>query len=148
MQSTARLYYCCRCQAQVVICSLCDRGNRYCADSCAESARHASLKRAAQKYQSSRPGRINNAARQKSFRARQKQIVTHQGSQPLVSHDVLKTRRAWPKKLSRHGKNDSVLICHHCGASCSAFLRQDFYRRGRYLPSLRQPILSPESTWQ
>ncbi len=148
MQGTARLYHCCRCQAQVIICSRCDRGNRYCVDGCAEFARDASLKRAGHKYQSTRRGSRNNAARQKAFRVRQKQIVTHQGSQSLVSHDVLKTRRVWPKKPSHHGKNVTVLVCHHCGSGCSAFLRQDFYRRGRYLPFLRQPIFSAESTWQ
>ncbi len=147
MQRSARLYHCCRCQAQVIICSLCDRGNRYCAGRCAEVARNASLKRAAQKYQFSRPGRINNAARQKAFRLRQNLIVTHQGSQPLVSHDVLKTRGAWPKTPSKRAKNDTVLRCHHCGSHCSPFLRQDFYRRGRYLPTLRQSFFSVENTW-
>jgi len=147
MHRSARLYHCCSCQAQVIICSRCDRGHRYCTNGCAVDARSASLKRATRKYQLSRIGRFNNAARQQRYRERQNQIVTHQGSQPLVSHDVLKTRGAWLKKPSQDAKNDTVLRCHHCGSRCSPFLRQDFYHRGRSLSTLRQSLLSVENTW-
>ena len=37
MQSSARLFNCARCRRQVVICSHCDRGNRYCGKRCAQS---------------------------------------------------------------------------------------------------------------
>jgi len=131
MQSSARMYSCCRCQAQVIICSQCDRGNRYCAGECAAGARSASLKRASKKYQSTRAGHFNNAARQQRHRQRQKQIVTHQGSLLVTPHDVLKAQSHWPEKVKKHDQNDPHLICHHCGAVCDPFLRQDFLHQSR-----------------
>jgi len=138
MQSSARMYFCCRCQAQVIICSRCDRGHRYCAGGCAAAARSASLKRASDKYRSTRAGRINNAARQQRHRERQKQIVTHQGSQLVISHDVLTAKSHWPEKVEKHDYNGCVLICHHCGAVCEPFLRQDFLHQSRFLGSFRR----------
>jgi len=44
MQSSARLFNCARCQSQVVICSQCDRGNRYCGRACARVARRQSMR--------------------------------------------------------------------------------------------------------
>ena len=138
MQSSARMYSCCRCQAQVIICSRCDRGQRYCAGGCAVDARSASLKRAGKKYQSTRAGRFNNAARQKRHRERQKQIVTHQGSQLVTSHDVLKAESHWLEKAKKHDQNGRHLICHHCGAVCDPFLRQDFLHQSRFLRLFRR----------
>jgi hypothetical protein len=138
MQSSSRMYSCCRCQAQVIICSRCDRGHRYCAGQCATDARSDSLKRASDKYRSTRAGRINNAVRQKRYRQRQKQIVTHQGSLLVTSHDVLKAKSYWPEKVEKYDHNDSLLICHHCGAVCDPFLRQDFLHQSRFLRSFRR----------
>ncbi len=138
MQSSARLYSCCRCQAQVIICSQCDRGHRYCTGQCAADARSASLKRASEKYRSTRSGRINNAARQKCYRERQKQIVTHQGSPLVASHDVLKAKFHWPEKVEKYDQNGRHLICHHCGAVCEPFLRQDFLHQSRLLRLFRR----------
>ena len=138
MQSSARLYSCCRCQAQVIICSRCDRGHRYCTGQCATDARSDSLKRASDKYRSTRAGRINNAARQKCYRERQQQIVTHQGSLLVTSHDVLKTKVHWSEKVRKHDQNGRYLICHHCGAVCEPFLRQDFLHQSRLLGLFRR----------
>jgi len=138
MQSSARLYSCCRCQAQVIICSRCDRGHRYCAGECAGDARSASLKRASEKYRSTRAGRINNAARQKRYRQRQQQIVTHHGSLPARGHDVLKTRFDGFEKTQKYDQNGTVLFCHHCSAVCEPFLRQDFLHQSRLLRSFRR----------
>ena len=138
MQSSGRMYFCCRCQAQVIICAQCDRGNRYCASECAADARSASLRRASKKYQSTRAGRFNSAARQKRYRERQKQIVTHQGSQLVTSHDVLTAKSHWPEKAQELDQNGSVLFCHHCGAVCEPFLRQDYLHQSRFLRSFRR----------
>lgn len=138
MQSSARMYFCCRCQAQVFICSRCDRGNRYCAGKCAAGARSASLMRAGKKYQSTRAGRFNNAARQKRYRQQQNQIVTHQGSLLVASHAVLKAEVHWPEKAEKHDQNGSILFCHHCGTACEPFLRQDFLHQSRFLRSFRR----------
>ena len=148
MQNSARLYFCCRCQAQVIICSWCDRGHRYCTDRCSVDARSASLKRASKKYQSTRAGRFSNAARQKCFRERQKQIVTHQGSLLVTSHDVLKAKSHWPEKVEKYDQNGSHLICHHCGAVGEPFLRQDFLHQSRFSGLFRRQLSFPERPWQ
>jgi len=75
MSSNLRLYFCARCQDQVLICRRCDRGQVYCAGECAAQARKASLRSAGARYAASRPGRLANAARQRCFRARQQQKV-------------------------------------------------------------------------
>lgn len=75
-----RLYQCAACGQAVHICRVCDRGNRYCAGTCAPMRRTESLRRAAARYQCSRRGATRHAARQRAWRARQTQEVTHQGS--------------------------------------------------------------------
>lgn len=75
-----RLYQCAACGQTVHICRACDRGNRYCAGICAPLRRRESLRRAAARYQCSHRGATRHAARQSALRARQTQIVTHQGS--------------------------------------------------------------------
>ena len=100
MCRSARHYYCCHCQAQVIICSSCDPGHRYCTQGCAAIARSDSLQRAGKKYQLTRAGRFNNADRQQRYRERQKQKVTHRGSLPMLSHDLLKNKRMGPEKVN------------------------------------------------
>jgi hypothetical protein len=91
MNSCARLYNRYRCHAQVQICSHCDRGNIYCND-CAPIAREDAQRRAAKRYQSSLQGRTKHTARQRRYRERQQQKVTHKGSFRITLHDLLKTR--------------------------------------------------------
>ena len=128
MQTSSRLYHCLRCHAQVIICHQCDHGNRYCTHGCSEKARRASLNRATKKYQQSRAGRFNNAARQKRFRAQKKQIVTHQSSQIIRLNAVLKPQIKTRKSATYPLKQPHVLVCHHCGEVCNHFLRHDFLR--------------------
>jgi hypothetical protein len=145
MNSTARRYHCARCHIPVVICRRCDRGNIYCGDACAKPARAASLSRARHKYQSSRPGRFLNAQRQRQFRARRQQKVTHHGSSAAAVNDLL------PLVLSLVQNSDKQVIpaantalhCHFCGEQCSAFLRRDFIRHPRRNRPLRSPLIYP-----
>jgi len=130
MQNTGRLYSCQRCRTQVIICSRCDHGQRYCGSACAQNARSASLKIAAKKHQSSRVGRFNNAARQRRFRQRQKK-VTHHGSPVFVLHDLLKSKPNRPQVVQKLISIDDTLFCDHCGSACQPFLRQDFLQRSR-----------------
>lgn len=83
-----RLFLCARCRTQVLICSCCDRGQIYCAGGCAREARQQAQRDAGRRYQTSRRGRVNHAARTSRWRARQKN-VTHQGSPPLTDDLVL-----------------------------------------------------------
>ncbi len=127
---SARLYLCARCYRQVSICSHCDRGNVYCAGVCAQTARQEKMRCAGRRYQAGYPGRRTNAARQNRFRARQQQIVTHQGSRPATPHDVLPTE---PSPSVARRKSGPVVAqyaqhCCYCSVICSPFLRRRFLR--------------------
>lgn len=123
---SARLYHCCRCHAQVVVCSRCDRGQRYCPDGCRHLARSDSLKRSSKKYQSSRRGRLNNAGRQQQFRQRLRQKVTHQGSTTKPRCDLLDALLTTTKKVLTAVEPAPILHCHFCHCACDAFLRHRF----------------------
>jgi hypothetical protein len=88
----------------------------------------ASQKRASKKYQITRAGRFNNAARQQRFRNRKKQIVTHHRSLQTSPHDVLNTHTKHRKSLLLRPKQTKVIHCHHCGEICNPFLRHGFLR--------------------
>lgn len=79
-EQSYRLYNCGRCAEQVRICRRCDRGNRYCPGGCAGVRRRESMRRAGARYQGSYRGACAHAARQRAWRERQAQEVTHQGS--------------------------------------------------------------------
>jgi len=129
MQTSSRIYHCHHCHDLVIICHRCDHGQRYCANDCSKKARIASQKRASKKYQTSRGGRFNNAARQQRFRNRQKQKVTHHGSLQTPFHDVLPKQLTPPKSPMNNPKQPDIMCCHHCGEACSPFLRDDFLRQ-------------------
>ncbi len=139
MQSSSRLYHCSRCQSQVIICTRCDRGQRYCPGDCAHKARSESLKRAGKKYRSTRSGRFNNAARQRRFRAMDKQKVTHHSSTAKPCHGLLKSRLAVTKKTKNLSFLISELRCHYCGVVCEPYLRHDVLQRC-YIKSPFTPV--------
>ncbi|MEL0584702.1 MAG: hypothetical protein AAES65_07485, partial [Candidatus Thiodiazotropha sp. (ex. Lucinoma kazani)] len=119
-----------RCHCQVIVCRYCDRGHVYCAAGCADHARSTSLRRAAKRYRSTRRGRHNNADRQRRFRARQREKVTHQGSPPVVSLALLLSAlnaRVRDQEEERD-RTETVIYCHACQRECNPFLRPDFLR--------------------
>jgi len=133
MNPSARLFFCARCHGQVIICRHCDRGQVYCADGCADLARTASRRRAGQRYSATRQGRHNNAERQRRFRARQQNKVTHHGSNRRVALALL---RSTVHRQVRHPQHayPTTLHCHICHNPCDPFLRRHFLRppeRGR-----------------
>jgi hypothetical protein len=101
MDRPARLYLCARCRVQVILCSRCDRGNRYCGRQCRHQAREQARRDTAQRYQRSWHGRIAHAQRSRRWRQRRAardaagaagvdvgldaHNVTHQGSQLVVA---------------------------------------------------------------
>jgi len=88
-QGSYRLFNCRRCAQQVRVCGHCDRGNQYCAAGCARIRRRESLRRAGDRYQRSYHGACRHAARQRAWRARQTQKVTHQGSRQEVDAAIV-----------------------------------------------------------
>jgi len=106
-EDSYRLYSCRRCAQQVRICRRCDHGHQYCAGGCAQIRRGESLRRAGARYQSSYHGACRHAARQRVWRARQLQKVTHHGSaEPLVA--VIVTATAIP--TADHDAEPSVAV--------------------------------------
>jgi hypothetical protein len=156
--TSARLYLCARCRCQVVLCSACDRGQRYCGRACSRQSRDAAKRGAARRYQHSHRGRMAHAARSLRWRrhhqshARDQQAelnkVTHQGSQlqgsgaPLVAwtHDYASTNVPLPTEVAAPAAvaappacipaPSAPPRCWRCAASQSTWLRQGFLRHG------------------
>ena len=129
MRPSARLFFCARCHSQVVLCRACDRGHVYCGKSCAQAARRASLQRAGIRYRRTRRGRLNNAERQRRFRAR-RQKVTHQRSAPQAAPAVLLDNVDCRGRATFHGHRDAPpsIHCRRCGREVDPFLRRDYLR--------------------
>lgn len=127
MDHSGRLFNCARCRIQVVICSNCDRNNIYCSKRCARIVRTESIKASGQRYQQSRRGRLKHADRQRRYRERQKEKVTHHSSPVLPSNDLL---------FSEQNKQVACLMqpttqgicCNFCKRPCIEFLRIGFLR--------------------
>lgn len=120
MDPPGRRYLCARCRTAVIICSHCDRGQRYCTATCADQSRRNALRQAGQRYQRSRPGRHAHAERQRCYRAR-RQEVTHQGSPPCAP----------PVPLPSEPMVLTILApwhCCRCRRPLSEWVRQDFLR--------------------
>jgi hypothetical protein len=128
----ARLFLCQGCRAQVLICRHCDRGHMYCIEGCAQEARRRSQRDAGRRYQMSRRGRLNHAARSRRHRVR-KNNVTHQGSPPDRSDGLVAEDQAvgWTKHVSRDGEGQPRWRCCRCGRRCPQFVRRDFLQRSR-----------------
>lgn len=151
----ARLFVCARCRAQVLLCSRCDRGQRYCGRACSRAARLESRRAAGCRYQRSRAGRLAHAARSRRWRqrchdrARHKRaghdaaaddaatldggvinFVTHQGS-PMPAPDAplipaAELAAAVPGALAL----PSAVRCRRCAALLPPWVRQGFLRHG------------------
>ena len=67
-EQTGRLFLCAHCQAQVLVCSQCDRGQRYCAAGCADITRLSLQREAGKRYQQGRAGRHKHASRMHLWR--------------------------------------------------------------------------------
>jgi hypothetical protein len=124
MEPAPRRYLCACCRIAVIICSHCDRGQRYCGALCALQVRTRCAKAASIRYQSSTPGRHAHAARQRRYRERQANKVTHQGSPPtglpaLLPADVRPPQSDAPQAPGQ---------CHFCHCACGEFVRIGFLR--------------------
>jgi hypothetical protein len=159
MDQPARLYVCARCRVQVILCSRCDRGNRYCGRQCRHQAREQARRETAQRYQRSWRGRIVHAQRSRRWRQRRAARdavdgtgvgaynVTHQGSRPgeasapLVAwtHDSATTAPAdTAAGITAQSASQGLAIataaacwaCHRCGERQPTALRLGFVRHG------------------
>jgi len=171
MNQPARLYLCARCRVQVILCSRCDRGNRYCGMQCRHQAREQARRETAQRYQRSWRGRIAHAQRSRRWRQRraapdaacdtgdEEHNVTHQGSRPRVAwaplvaciHDSATvapadmaadiTVHSAPQEVAPAAMLITSWTCRRCGARQPVALRLGFLRHG--LPQRRRHDHSP-----
>ena len=107
-EKSYRLYSCGRCAKQVRICVGCDRGNRYCAEDCAQIRRRETRCRAAARYQQSYCGALKHAARQRAWRRRQQQKVTHQGSLEEVAALIVASSSTFTPTQEPHGETSGI----------------------------------------
>ena len=142
-EASQRLYNCARCRQQVQICRRCDRGNLYCAGGCAALRRRESLRRAGRRYQLSFRGACRHAARQRAWRARQTNKVTHQGSPAAALAVTVSAPSIESPGELRHGDRVQVVArllalqgrpsapqCSFCRRALSLFTRLGFLRGG------------------
>ena len=59
------------------ICNSCYRGHRYCGDRCRQKARREQRRRANQRHQQSREGRLDHRDRQRAYRERCRRVTDH-----------------------------------------------------------------------
>lgn len=130
MEPPGRRYLCVRCRCAVLICSRCDRGQRYCTGGCAKAARTGSLRAAGQRYQASPRGRHAHAARQSRYRVRQEK-VTHHGSPPPAPPALLPPDPTAPEA----NVPAAPWHCHFCGRKQVEQVRLGFLRRRIRRPS-------------
>jgi hypothetical protein len=144
---------CARCRAQVLLCSRCDRGQRYCGRACSRAAREQARREAGRRYQRSRAGRIAHAARSRRWRQRHRpctspdradaktdvdinNFVTHQGSAtpgpdaPLPSCEQ-GAEPAPIEPVANAAPISPAARCRRCATVLSAWARQGFLRHGR-----------------
>jgi hypothetical protein len=73
------------CNAVFSVCRRCDRGQRYCSDSCRKRMRRQQVLAAGRRYQASPAGKEAHRHRQCAYRQRQSEApVTHQGPAPIT----------------------------------------------------------------
>jgi hypothetical protein len=82
IEEDCRLFSCARCKQSMRICTYCDRGQIYCDGPCRTIRRRESKLAAALRFQTTRDGRRQHAARQQRYRERCREKVTRQGPPP------------------------------------------------------------------
>jgi hypothetical protein len=129
-----RIYICGECGQQVVVCSRCDRGQRYCSRECSRAARRCSVREAGARYQRSERGRLHHARRQKLYRFRKAGFrgVTHQGSLGRGSSGSLALCQSQGPSVMLFVPSYSRPRCRFCGFEIpGGFVRTGFrVRRG------------------
>lgn len=95
-----RRFVCPECGNEGLVCSRCDRGQRYCGAPCRERARRESIKRARLKHRCSEEGRLDHRDAERRRRAATR--VADQGSENLS------TRAEDPSPTSEKDRDERV----------------------------------------
>jgi len=146
---------CARCRAQVLLCSRCDRGQRYCGRACSRATRLESRRAAGRRYQRSRAGRLAHAARSRRWRQRHHErahqghaghdaaaddvaaldggvinFVTHQGSSTPAPDASLTPAAELAAAVTGALASPDAVRCRRCAAPLPPWVRQSFLRHG------------------
>jgi hypothetical protein len=127
MEHTSRLFSCALCHAQTIVCSVCDRGQIYCGSVCSNAARQKSCKEASHRYQKTFKGKMNNALRQKRYRERLREKVTHHGSKQITPDGLLQLVKSRPQKPAVI-QNFEAMKCCFCQVAVPFWIRHGFLR--------------------
>ena len=123
-EASCRMFLCVRCRSQVLVCRRCDRGQIYCAGTCAQQARRHHQSEARRRYQATPRGRAMHAERNRRYRVRQRS-VTDQG--PLKEHEagLLPGVEAYGPVSERSPSRwpPGIWRCHFCRQAASTFVR-------------------------
>jgi hypothetical protein len=131
-QASCRMFLCARCRCQALVCRRCDRGQLYCAGTCAQKARHGRQRKARRRYQATVRGRAMHAERSRRYRARQQRVTDHgltkpgnEGFSPRSDVNAVSSAPLLNRRSPTHP------ICHFCHRPASAFLRLSALRPRR-----------------
>lgn len=120
---------CPSCGTRFLVCVRCDRGHRYCSESCKDAGRKSTYRRASKTYQASDNGRINHRKRQKTYRKNRhlKENVT-QHSSPTTQKDLKRKPVGFAQNPNLKPKlsepNDSQdFACQFCQRKIEWFIR-------------------------
>jgi hypothetical protein len=154
MDRAARLFLCARCRDQVLLCSHCDRGQQYCSRACSSLSRLERRRETAERYQSSRSGRLKHAARTACWRERRRserqasasgdidKEVTHQGcldagaaalllacDPPSACESTVLTESAHDAtRVSAGAAQFAALVCRRCAHLLLPHVRLGYLR--------------------
>ena len=141
---SGRTFTCVHCHGVVLVCSYCDRGQRYCSKRCRDQARRIRQRQAGQRYQRTHKGRCAHDRRQQRYRKRQQQKeVTHQCSQEVGSGDLLAPELSVAPELNVVAVAATSKVvprwhCHWCGRTLARVVRHGFLRHAELQNPLTQ----------
>ena len=132
-EASCRMFLCGRCHSQVLVCRRCDRGQIYCAGTCAQQARRHHQREARRRYQATPRGRTMHADRNRRYRDRQRS-VTDQGLLKEHEAGLLPGVEAHGPMSQRSPSRcrPGNWRCHSCGQAASAFVRLSTLRPPRH----------------
>ena len=142
VDTAGRLFLCVRCREQVVLCSRCDRGQRYCGQTCSDAVRRANQRAAGQRYQCSSAGRAKHAERSRRWRLRQRERQrdpTVDASAPVTHHSPPEPVGSTPGPVAAAERSPASVglempaqwHCPGCTTQLQPWVRQGFMRRRR-----------------
>lgn len=133
-ENHCRFFLCACCRRQILLCSRCDRGQRYCSRDCSSEVRRRNQREARARYQATPRGRELHAERSRRYRSRRR--VTDQGPAPQAKPAVKADQAASPNAQASVTAAPAAAhtpalgnSCHCCGKPVSAFVRLSWIRR-------------------